>query len=163
MKFNDFRVKHLGAKNPWSLPWAYSPLVIYIGNVMLLILNLPLVGLWVQLLKVPRPLLYGGIVVLATMGAYALRQNWFDLLLLYMVGLMGFVMRRYDFPVVPLIVGLIVGPMAEKFFRRAMAINQGDLTVFLTHPISLILLIITVAILVVPPLLKRRQNYLNQP
>lgn len=136
---------------------------LYIGNVMLLILNLPLVGLWVQLLKVPRPLLYGGIVVLATMGAYALRQNWFDLLLLYIVGLMGFLMRRYDFPVVPLIVGLIVGPMAEKFFRRAMSIHQGDLTVFLTHPVSLSLLIITLAILIVPTYLKRRQNYLNKP
>lgn len=134
---------------------------LYIGNVMLLVLNLPLVGLWVQLLKVPRPLLYGGIVVLATMGAYALRQNWFDLMLLYVVGLMGFVMRRYDFPVVPLIVGLIVGPMAEKFFRRAMSINQGDLTVFLKHPVSLILLLITLAILIVPPLLKRRQALLK--
>lgn len=136
---------------------------LYIGNVMLLVLNLPLVGLWVQLLKVPRPLLYGGIVVLATMGAYALRQNWFDLLLLYIVGVMGFLMRRYDFPVVPLVVGLIVGPMAEKFFRRAMSINQGDLTVFLTHPISLIILIITVAILIIPAYLKRRQAYLDKP
>ncbi|MEN9435185.1 MAG: hypothetical protein RLZZ422_2774 [Pseudomonadota bacterium] len=135
---------------------------LYIGNVMLLVLNLPLVGLWVQLLKVPRPLLYGGIVLLATMGAYALRQNWFDLLLLYIVGLMGFVMRRYDFPVVPLIVGLIVGPMAEKFFRRAMSIHQGDLTVFLTQPISLTILIITVLILIVPTLLKRRQAYLTK-
>jgi len=128
---------------------------------MLLVLNLPLVGLWVQFLKVPRPLLYGGIVLLATMGAYALRQSWFDLMLLYIIGVLGFLMRRYDFPVVPLIVGLIVGPMAEKHFRRAMSINQGDLTVFLTHPISLIILLITAAILIVPPLMKRRQKLLQ--
>ncbi|MFC3627324.1 tripartite tricarboxylate transporter permease [Vogesella amnigena] len=134
---------------------------LYIGNAMLLVLNLPLVGLWVQFLKVPRPLLYGGIVVLATMGAYALRQSWFDLMLLYVIGVLGFLMRRYDFPVVPLVVGLIVGPMAEKHFRRAMSINQGDLTVFLTHPISLTILLVTVAILVVPPLLKRRQRLLE--
>lgn len=146
--------------NP-ELVWGFIA-SLYIGNVMLLVLNLPLVGLWVQLLKVPRPLLYGGIVVLATMGAYALRQNWFDLLLLYIVGLMGFLMRRYDFPVVPLIVGLIVGPMAEKFFRRAMSINQGDLTVFLTHPLSLILLIITLLILILPVFLKKRQAHLNK-
>jgi putative tricarboxylic transport membrane protein len=75
---------------------------------------------------------------------------------------MGFLMRRYDFPVVPLIVGLIVGPMAEKFFRRAMSINQGDLTVFLTHPLSLILLIITLLILILPVFLKKRQAHLNK-
>lgn len=134
---------------------------LYIGNVMLLVLNLPLVGLWVQFLKVPRPLLYGGIIVLATMGAYALRQSWFDLMLLYIIGVLGFLMRRFDFPVVPLVVGLIVGPMAEKHFRRAMSINEGDLTVFLTHPISLLILLVTAAILVVPPLLKRRQALLD--
>ncbi|MGL6069620.1 tripartite tricarboxylate transporter permease [Craterilacuibacter sp.] len=133
---------------------------LYIGNVMLLVLNLPLVGLWVQLLKIPRPLLYGGIVVLATMGAYSLRQSWFDLMLLYLVGVVGFVMRRFDFPVVPLIVGLIVGPLAEKQFRRAMAINQGDATVFFTHPISLTILCLTAAIVLIPPLLRRRQALL---
>ena len=134
---------------------------LYIGNAMLLVLNLPLVGLWVQFLKVPRPLLYGGIIVLATMGAYALRQSWFDLMLLYIIGVLGFLMRRFDFPVVPLVVGLIVGPMAEKHFRRAMSINEGDLTVFLTHPISLVILLVTAAILVVPPLMKRRQALLD--
>ncbi|MNW15512.1 hypothetical protein D3C71_2140400 [compost metagenome] len=70
-------------------------------------------------------------------------------------------MRRFDFPVVPLVVGLIVGPMAEKHFRRAMSINEGDLTVFLTHPISLVILLVTAAILVLPPLLKRRQALLD--
>jgi putative tricarboxylic transport membrane protein len=95
------------------------------------------------------------------MGAYALRQSWFDLMLLYIIGVLGFMMRRFDFPVVPLVVGLIVGPMAEKHFRRAMSIHQGDLTVFLTHPISLAILTVTVAILIVPPLMKRRQKMLQ--
>jgi len=135
---------------------------LYIGNVMLLVLNLPLVGLWVQFLKVPRPLLYGGIVLLATMGAYALRQSWFDLMLLYLIGVVGFLMRRFDFPVVPLVVGLIVGPLAEKQFRRAMAIHEGDATVFLTQPISLAILLVTAAILLVPPLLRRRQAMVAQ-
>lgn len=134
---------------------------LYIGNVMLLVLNLPLVGLWVQFLKVPRPLLYGGIVLLATMGAYALRQSAFDLLLLYLVGVLGFLMRRYDFPVVPLVVGMIVGPMAEKSFRRAMAIHEGDLSVFLTQPLSLAILLVTAAIVLLPPLLRRRARWLG--
>jgi putative tricarboxylic transport membrane protein len=127
---------------------------LYIGNVMLLILNLPLVGIWIQLLRIPRPLLYGGIVVLATMGAYSLRQSWFDLMLLYIVGLVGFAMKRFDIPIVPLIVGLILGPMAEKHFRRAMTISQGDATVFLTRPVSLAILTLAVLLLVGPPLLR---------
>ncbi|NSL54078.1 tripartite tricarboxylate transporter permease [Uliginosibacterium aquaticum] len=128
---------------------------LYIGNVMLLVLNLPLVGIWVQLLRIPRPLLYGGIVVLATLGAYSLRQSWFDLLLLYMVGVLGFAMKRFEIPVVPLIVGLILGPMAEKHFRRAMTISQGDITTFFTRPGSLTILIIAGLLLVLPPLLKQ--------
>ena len=73
----------------------------YVGNVILLILNLPLVGLWVKLLAIPRPLLYAGILIFATLGAYGLRNSWFDLLLLYLIGLVGFLMRRYDVPVAP--------------------------------------------------------------
>jgi Tripartite tricarboxylate transporter TctA family len=67
-----------------------------VGNVILLVLNLPLVGIWVKLLAIPRPLLYAGILIFATLGAYGLRNSWFDLLLLYVIGLIGFLMRRYD-------------------------------------------------------------------
>jgi putative tricarboxylic transport membrane protein len=123
---------------------------LYIGNVMLLVLNLPLVGLWVKLLAIPRPLLYGGILVFATLGAYGLRQSWFDLLLLYLVGLAGFVMRRYGFPVAPVIIGLILGPLSEQQFRRALSISQGDMSVFVTHPISAALLAIALAVVVAP-------------
>ncbi|HXH02867.1 MAG TPA: tripartite tricarboxylate transporter permease [Candidatus Competibacteraceae bacterium] len=126
---------------------------LYVGNVMLLILNLPLVGLWARLLYIPRPYLYAGIVIFATMGAYALRQSWFDLLLLFLIGILGFLMRRYSFPVVPLVVGLIVGPIAETQFRRALAISEGDLTVFLTHPIAATILAIAAALVIVPRLL----------
>jgi len=127
----------------------------YIGNVLLLVLNLPLVGLWIKLLSIPRPLLYGGILIFATLGAYGLRNSWFDLLLLYLIGLIGFMMRRYDIPVAPTIVGMILGPIAEQQLRRALAISQGDLTVFLTKPISAAILAITVLLLVAPPLVKR--------
>ncbi len=71
---------------------------LYIGNVMLLVLNLPAIGLWVRMLRVPTPLLYGGILIFAGLGAYGIRQSWFDLLLLFVVGLLGMVMRRFDFP-----------------------------------------------------------------
>jgi len=136
---------------------------LYVGNVLLLILNLPMVGLWVKLLSIPRPLLYAGILVFATMGAYGLRNSWFDLALLYGIGLVGFAMRRYDIPVAPTIVGLILGPLAETQLRRALAISQGDATVFLTQPISATVLAITAAVLIVPRLLKRRRALAPTP
>jgi putative tricarboxylic transport membrane protein len=129
---------------------------LYIGNVMLLILNLPLVGLWVRLLAIPAPLLYGGILVFSTLGVYSLSNSTFDLVLLFIIGILGFLMRRYDFPVAPCIIGLILGPLAEAQFRRALSISQGDPSVFLSHPISAALLFIALAILVIPPLLRRR-------
>jgi putative tricarboxylic transport membrane protein len=123
----------------------------YVGNVILLALNLPLVGLWVKLLSIPRPLLYAGILIFATMGAYGLRNSWFDLALLFGIGMMGFAMRRYDIPVAPVLVGMILGPLSEQQFRRALAISQGDLSIFVTQPISATVLAITALILIVPP------------
>ena len=104
---------------------------LYIGNVMLLVLNLPLAGLWVRLLAIPRPYLYGGILVFASLGVYSLHGSVFDLGILYVVGALGYVMRCADIPIAPAIIGLILGPLAEQQFRRAVAISQGDLTVFL--------------------------------
>jgi putative tricarboxylic transport membrane protein len=133
-----------------SLVWGLIASM-YIGNVLLLVLNLPLIGLWVKLLSIPRPLLYGGILIFATLGAYGLRNSWFDLLLLYIIGLVGFLMRRYDIPVAPTIVGMILGPVAEQQLRRALAISQGDISIFLTKPISATVLAITAALLIGPP------------
>jgi putative tricarboxylic transport membrane protein len=123
---------------------------LYIGNVMLLILNLPLVGLWVRLLSIPAPLLYGGILVFSSLGVYSVNRSVFDLGLLTITGLLGYVMRRFDFPVAPCVIGLILGPMAEENFRRALSISQGDASVFITHPISLTLLILALVMLVLP-------------
>jgi putative tricarboxylic transport membrane protein len=128
---------------------------LYIGNVMLLVLNLPLVGLWVRLLSVPQPLLYGGILVFSTLGVYALNNSTFDLVLLFIVGIIGFVMRRHEFPVAPCIIGLILGPLAEAQFRRALSISQGDPSVFVTHPLSAVLLGLAAAVIVVPIVLRR--------
>jgi putative tricarboxylic transport membrane protein len=117
---------------------------------MLLVLNLPLVGLWVKLLAIPRPQLYAGILVFATMGVYGMRQSAFDVFLLYAVGLAGFLMRRYGFPAAPVIVGMILGPLAEEQMRRSLSISQGEWSIFVTHGISAFLLAITVAVLLVP-------------
>jgi putative tricarboxylic transport membrane protein len=129
---------------------------LYVGNVLLLILNLPLVGIWVKVLAIPRPMLYAGILVFATLGAYSLHQSWVDLLTLYLFGLLGFAMRRFDIPVAPAIIGLILGPIAETQFRRALAISEGDATVFFTQPISAAFLVVTALLVVVPWVLRRR-------
>ena len=124
---------------------------LYIGNTMLVVLNLPLAPLWARLLKIPAPLLYGGILVFATLGTYSLNNSAFDVGLMYAIGLIGFIMRRVDIPVAPAIIGMILGPMAEQQFRRALAISQGDPSIFLTRGISATLLLLAlIALLGVP-------------
>jgi putative tricarboxylic transport membrane protein len=137
-----------------ALVWALIA-SLYIGNVMLLVLNLPMVGLWVKLLKIPKPQLYAGILIFATVGAYGMRQSAFDLFLLYAIGLLGVVMRRYDFPTAPVVVGMILGPLAEAQLRNAMSIGEGSAAVFFQRPMSITLVVIVVAVLVLPRLAKR--------
>ena len=120
---------------------------LYIGNVMLLVLNLPLAGAWAQIMRVPRPLLFAGILVLASVGAYTLNRSRLDLMLLYASGAVGCAMRVNDVPLVPAVLGLMLGPLAEQQFRRALAISEGDVTVFFTRPISACLLVVSILVL----------------
>ena len=129
---------------------------LYIGNVLLLVLNLPLAPLWARVMLIPRSLLFGGILVLASVGAYSLNRSLLDLVLLYIVGAVGCAMRVQDIPLVPAVMGLVLGPLAEQQFRRALAISQGDMSVFVTRPISALLLFSSVAVLFGPRLLKLR-------
>ena len=131
---------------------------LYVGNVMLLVLNLPLIGIWVRVLSIPRDLLYAGVLVFATLGAYSLHQSWVDLAMLYAFGLLGLAMRRWDIPVGPAVIGLILGPLAETQFRRALAISEGDPIVFVTQPISATLLALTAAAAVLPWLLRQKRR-----
>ena len=128
-----------------QLVWALIA-SLYIGNAMLLVLNLPLVGLWVKLLRIPRRYLYGGIMVLASVGAYSVNRSVFDVGLLYVIGVVGYVMRRSGAPLAPAIIGLILGPMAEQHFRRALAAAEGSPAIFVTRPIAATLL--TIALLI---------------
>jgi putative tricarboxylic transport membrane protein len=135
-----------------ALVWALIA-SLYIGNVMLLVLNLPLVGLWVKLLKIPRPPLYAGILIFATVGVYGMRQSSFDLFLMFGIGLLGVLARRFDFPTAPIIVGMILGPLAEAQMRNALSIGEGHWRVFIDRPMSATLLAVVVAVLVLPRLL----------
>jgi putative tricarboxylic transport membrane protein len=143
-------------KNP-DLVWGLIA-SLYIGNLMLLVLNLPLVGLWVKLLSIPRPLLYGGILVFAGLGTWSQSQSVTGLVVLYVIGIVGYLMRRFNIPVGPAVVGAILGPEAETHFRRALQISQGDASVFVTRPISATIFAIALLMLVGPRLWRFSQR-----
>lgn len=127
-----------------------------IANFMLLILNLPLIGLWVKLLTIPKPWLYAGILLFATLGTMGANPSVFELGLLLAFGLMGYGLRVFGFPIAPVVVGLILGPMAEQQLRRALAISQGDVTTLLASPIAVTLLVLAAIALFVPLILRAR-------
>jgi putative tricarboxylic transport membrane protein len=152
--------------NPGPLLFAEKPDLVwgliaslFIANGMLLVLNLPLVGLWVRLLAIPTPWLYAGILVFATMGTIAAKPSVVELSMLAGFGVMGFLMRRFDYPVAPVVVGLILGPVAESQLRRALQISLGDPMVLLQSPMSATLLGIALLALIAPFALKGMNRF----
>jgi putative tricarboxylic transport membrane protein len=127
---------------------------LYIGNVLLLVLNLPLVRLWARLLTIPSHYLYAGVLVFASLGALALNGSVADLVVLYLVGLLALLMRIAEVPPAPAVVGLILGPLAEQQLRRSLALSQGDPAILLSSPICVALFVLAVVAVVVPPCLK---------
>ena len=130
---------------------------LYIGNVLLLVLNLPLVGMWVKLLQIPRPYLYAGILVFAGLGAYAANFTVFDIGVIAAFGVLGFFMRRLGFPVAPMVVGAILGPMAEEQLRKAMQIGLGDPAYLVHSPFATTVYVLMAVILILSLWLKRRR------
>ncbi|GAB4081104.1 tripartite tricarboxylate transporter permease [Modestobacter muralis] len=122
---------------------------LFIGNAVLLLLNLPLAPLWAKLLRIPRPYLYAGILFFASLGAYASNANTFDLFLLLVIGGLGFMMRRYGIPLLPAIIGVILGPFAEEELRQALQISNGDLG-GLIEPMSVVVYVIVAFVLLFP-------------
>ena len=133
----------------------------WIGNLMLVILNLPLIGLWVKLLKVPYHVLFPVIMAFCSIGVYSVNSNVYDLYAVAFFGLMGYVLLKLRCEPAPLLLGFVLGPMLEENLRRAMILGRGDPTVFLTRPISLTLLVLTVLVLVImllPTIRKKRDE-----
>ena len=127
-----------------------------VANFMLLVLNLPLIGLWVKLLTIPRPWLYAGILMFATLGTIGANPSTFELGMLLAFGLLGYMLRQFHYPIAPVVVGLILGPMAEQQLRRALAISQGDLTVLVHSPISIVLLLLAATAVILPIVMRAR-------
>lgn len=132
-----------------DLVWALIA-SLYIGNVMLLLLNLPLAPVWARLLLIPRPYLYAAILVFSTVGVYSLNNSVFDLYLLALFGLIGYGMRRFDFPITPAIIGVVLGPTAESFFRTALQQSNGDFSIFYRQPLTAFILLLVLLALTAP-------------
>ncbi len=144
----------LFATNP-TLVWGLIASLL-IANFMLLVLNLPMIGLWVKLLTVPKPWLYAGILLFATLGTIGANPSTFELGMLLAFGVLGYAMRLFGYPIAPIVVGLILGPMAEQQLRRALSISQGDWTYMVQSPIAAVLLGIAALALIVPLILRAR-------
>ncbi|WP_033436507.1 tripartite tricarboxylate transporter permease [Saccharothrix sp. NRRL B-16314] len=127
---------------------------LFVGLCLLLVLNLPLAPVWAKLLRIPRPYLYAGILFFASVGAYAVKADVFDLLVMFVIGVLGFVMRRYGLPVLPAIIAVILGPAAEQQMRRALQLSDGSLTGLVNTPFSLVVYAV-VAVLLAWPLISR--------
>jgi putative tricarboxylic transport membrane protein len=122
----------------------------YVGNVILLILNLPLVGIWVKILKIPYGLLFGIILAFMIVGAYSVSNSTFDVLVMTLFGVIGYLLRKMDFPLAPVVLTLILGPLMERSLRQSLEMSQGDLRIFLESPIAVVLLASTALIMIAP-------------
>ena len=137
----------------------------WIGNLMLVILNLPLIGLWTTLLTIPYRLLYPSIIVFCCVGVYSLGNSAFDVYVMIGMGFLGYILRRLDCEPAPLILGLVLGPMMEEYLRRAMQLSRGDPLTFVQHPISATLLAIafgTILLIAVPAVRRKREVALQE-
>jgi putative tricarboxylic transport membrane protein len=132
----------------------------WIGNLMLVVLNLPLVGLWVKMLKVPYRLLFPAIMAFSAIGIYSVNNSAFELYLTAIFGIVGFVWMKLGCSPAPMLLGFVLGPMMEENLRRALLMSRGDATVFFTRPISLGFIIATILILIVmaAPAVRRRRG-----
>jgi putative tricarboxylic transport membrane protein len=133
----------------------------WIGNLMLVVLNLPLIGMWVKLLKVPYFVLFPVIMAFCSIGVYSVNSNTWDLYAVAFFGLLGYILLKLRCEPAPLLLGFVLGPMLEEHLRRAMIIGRGDPSIFVTRPISASLLVLTVVVLVVvllPTVRKRRDE-----
>jgi putative tricarboxylic transport membrane protein len=122
----------------------------YIGNIILLILNLPLIGIWVQVLKIPYGILVGIIMAFMVLGAYSVSNSAFDVAVMTLFGLVGYLLMKFDFPLAPVVLTLILGPLMERSLRQSLEIGKGSFGIFLSSPIATVLLVLAALFLIAP-------------
>ena len=133
----------------------------YIGNAMLLVLNLPLIGLWVKILKIPYRFLFPLILFFCLVGAYSLNNNTSEMIVMLIFGIVGYFLRKFRYPLAPAILALVLGPMLEKSLRQSLLMSSGSGMIFLNQPISLAMILISVALLIsstLPAMKKKREE-----
>ena len=130
----------------------------WIGNFMLVIINLPLIGIWVRLLQVPYRLLYPTILMLCAIGVYGVNNSWVEVCITALFGVIGYVLMKLDCEPAPLVLALVLGPLMEENLRRALLISRGDPSIFFTRPISLALLVMAIALVLLVVLPTFRQT-----
>jgi TctA family transporter len=137
----------------------------WLGNLMLVVLNLPLVGVWVRFLRIPYRLLFPSIIAFCCIGTYTINSNVFDVFVMAFFSVFGYVCLKLDCEPAPLILGFVLGPMMEENLRRALLISRGDPSVFVTEPISLAFLLVSAALLLVvaaPWIRSKREEALQE-
>jgi putative tricarboxylic transport membrane protein len=137
----------------------------WLGNLMLVVLNLPLIGIWVRLLRVPYGYLFPTILILCCVGTYTLNSSTSDVIVMTAFGVIGYAFRKLDCEPAPLLLGLVLGPMLEENFRRAMVLSEGNWSVFVTRPISLGFLLLAAALLIavaLPNVRRRREEAFHE-
>jgi putative tricarboxylic transport membrane protein len=122
----------------------------YLGNILLLVLNLPLIGLWVKVLKVPYPVLFPLILLFCLIGAYSLNNSITDVTIMNIFGLIGYFFRKFRYEAAPLVLALVLGPMMENSLRQSLLLSDGNPLIFLNRPISSVILIIAFLLLAFP-------------
>jgi putative tricarboxylic transport membrane protein len=119
----------------------------YIGNVMLMILNVPMIGVWVSLLRIPQHILLTLILLIAIIGTYSVNNSMLDLFVLFLLGIIGYVLRRFDFHLAPLVVGIVLGPLIEKHLREGLFMSRGDISVFFNSPFAIVVFILVLIVM----------------
>jgi putative tricarboxylic transport membrane protein len=130
---------------------------LYAGNVMLLVLNLPLIGLWVKILKVPYHFLFSLILLLCIIGSYITNNNPYDVIIMVTFGLIGYLMKKLNYEAAPLVLALVLGPMMEKAFQRSLIMSEGGFGIFFMRPISASFLIVALLVLFSPLFFRRKR------
>ena len=133
----------------------------YVGNVALLILNLPLVGIWVSLLRFPQPLLLALIMVVMFVGTYSVNNSTFDVMVMAVMGVVGYTLKKLDFDTVPLIMALVLGPFLEESLRQSLFMSRGDIPALLERPLTAVLVVLIIVVLMAPVLWRRARRKAN--
>jgi putative tricarboxylic transport membrane protein len=146
----------LMSKNP-DLFWGVITSM-YLGNIMLLVLNLPLIPMWVKFLKIPYPILFPFILLFCLIGVYTINNNVFDIYLMIFFGIFGYLTRKFGFEGAPFILAVVLGPMMEKAFRQSLIMSKGDFAIFVTRPVSGVIFGIALLLLILPMITKAKRD-----